>query len=128
NLVTRSPELWNAPQNFISSDTSLPQLLELADYGLSLDAAAVRAAGLTLNDLQTYTTPEGAAVWRIADPGRVRSIVEGIWSAPAMIDTNRQDSTRCTPLPPGVTIDLPAEPVEADEPALAASENTDTAP
>jgi LCP family protein required for cell wall assembly len=128
NLVTRLPELWNAFQNFISSDLSLPQLLELANYGLSLDAANVRAAGLTLNDLQNYTTPEGAAVLRIADPARVRNIVEGIWSAPAMVDTNRQDSNNCTPLPPGVTIDLPAEPVEADEPALAASENTDTAP
>ncbi len=132
NLVTRFPELWSAFQNSISSDMSLPQLIELAQYGVTLDSANVRAGGLTLSDLQNYTTAEGAAVLRIADPARVRNIVEGVWSAPAMVDTNRQDSTRCAPLPPGVTVEQPAEPAEAatepDDPALAASENPESAP
>ncbi|HMN30937.1 MAG TPA: hypothetical protein PKE45_22470, partial [Caldilineaceae bacterium] len=91
DLVARFPELWSAFQNTVSTDLDLVQLMDLADYGSSLDPANVRAGGLTLSDLQSYRTEQGAAVLRIADPAHVRAVVEGVWNAPAMIDTNRQD-------------------------------------
>lgn len=115
NLIVRFPELWGAFQNSVSTDLSLLQLIELARYGGSLDPANVRSSGLTLADLQNYTTEQGAAVLRIADPARVRAIVEGVWEAPTMVDTNRQDTTRCPPLPVGITpADIPADAPTAD--------------
>lgn len=109
NLILRLPELWGAFQNALATDLSLLQLIELARYGTSLDSANVRAGGLTLRDLQSYTTAEGASVLRIADPMHVRNVVEGVWNAPAMIDTNRQDVTRCPVLPVGATPSVPVE-------------------
>jgi len=124
NLVVRFPELWGIFQNKVSTDLSLLELIELARYGGSLDPANVRASGLTLSDLQNYTTEQGAAVLRIGDPAHVRAIVEGVWDAPAMIDTNRQDAGNCPPLPPGVTAentltDAPSPDVAAAEPLTA---------
>jgi LCP family protein required for cell wall assembly len=125
NLIVRFPELWGAFQNTVSTDVSMVTLIELAQYGASLDPANVRAGGLTLSDLQSFTTAEGAAVLRIADPARVRAVVEGVWNAPAMIDTNRQDTTRCPVLPAGATPSIPVDPppvAEAgDEQALSAT-------
>ena len=40
---------------------------------------------------------------RIADPAHVRSVVEGVWQAPAMVDSYRKDVSKCPALPPGVT-------------------------
>jgi hypothetical protein len=99
-------------------------------WGTQLDAANVRAGGLSLSDLQNYTTAEGASVLRIADPGRVRGVVEGIWAAPAMVDANRQDTARCQPLPAGITFntaeDMPdlasVDPDAAGAPAAAVAE------
>jgi LCP family protein required for cell wall assembly len=105
NLILRFPELWSAFQSTVSTDLGLLQIIELARYGTSLEAANVRASGLTLKDLQNYTTDQGAAVLRIGDPAHVRSVVEGVWNAPAMVDTNRQDPNACQPLPAGVTAD-----------------------
>jgi polyisoprenyl-teichoic acid--peptidoglycan teichoic acid transferase len=129
NLILRFPELWGAFQNAISTDLGLFELIDLTRYGTSLDAGNVRAGGLSLSDLQGYRTAEGAAVLRIADPARVRSVVDGVWDAPAMIDTNRQDAERCPVLPAGATPSipaelLPAETVEQDaEPAETAVED-----
>jgi LCP family protein required for cell wall assembly len=127
NLILRFPELWSAFQNMVSTDLSLVELVELGRYGTSLDPANVRAGGLTLADLQNYTTSEGAAVLRIADPARVRAVVEGVWDAPAMVDTNRQDAANCPPLPPGVTPSVPPEAVLA-EPVSASAVITNASP
>jgi LCP family protein required for cell wall assembly len=115
NLIARFPELWSAFQNTVSTDLSLVDLIDLANYGSSLDPANVRAGGLTLSDLQGYRTAQGAAVLRIADPAHVRAVVEGVWNAPAMVDTNRQDANNCPALPAGATPSIPVEP----EPAAA---------
>ena len=109
DLLPRAPALLAAFQNAFSTDLDLLEMLDLADYASTLDPANVRAGGLTLRDLQGYTTAEGASVLRIADPAHVRSVVEGVWNAPAMIDTNRQDAARCPPLPVGATPSVPAE-------------------
>ncbi len=37
-------------------------MLDLMNWGTNLDAGSVRAGGLGLNDLQSYTTAEGASV------------------------------------------------------------------
>jgi LCP family protein required for cell wall assembly len=107
NLILRAPELWGAFQNSFSTDLSLLQLIDLARYGMSLEPGNVRSSGLTLADLQSYVTAQGAQVLRIANPTRVQSIVTGVWtSAPAMVDTNHQDATKCAPLPTGAAADL----------------------
>ncbi|MEZ4728387.1 MAG: LCP family protein [Caldilineaceae bacterium] len=101
NLITRFPELWGAFQDSFATDLSLLQLIELASFGISLDADSVRAGGLTLADLQNYQTAEGAAVLRIVNPGRVRAIVNGVWDASTMASSYRKDPTVCPPLPRG---------------------------
>ena len=108
NLLARFAEIFGAFQNMFSTDLNPLQILDLLNWGMGLDAGAVRAGGLTLYDLQSYTTPEGASVLRIGDPGRVRNLVEGVWSAPAMADSYRKDSTSCPPLPAGVTYNTDA--------------------
>jgi LCP family protein required for cell wall assembly len=103
NLLAKFPDLYGAFQSTFTTDMSVFEMLDLMTWGTNLDAASVRAGGLSLSDLQSYTTAEGASVLRIGDPGRVRAVVEGIWNAPAMVDANRQDTTRCQPLPAGIT-------------------------
>lgn len=99
NLITRFPELWGAFQDSFATDLSLLQLIELASFGISLDADSVRAGGLTLADLQNFQTAEGAAVLRIVNPGRVRAVVNGVWEASSMASSYRKDPTVCPPLP-----------------------------
>src|SRR5690606_19566383 len=127
------PELWSAFQDSVSTDLSLLDLIELARYGISLDSANVRAGGLTLSDLRSFTTAQGAAVLGIGDPARVRAIVEGVWDAPAMIDTNRQDSSSCPPLPAAARVDAlaagpPPPDVETGDVITPTAPITDTAP
>ena len=86
NLIFRFPELWSAFRQMFGTDLSLLQMVEVIRAGLVLEPSSVRAAGISLGDLQNYTTPGGAAVLVIADPGRVRRVVDGIWDAPAMVD------------------------------------------
>ncbi|MEZ4614039.1 MAG: LCP family protein [Caldilineaceae bacterium] len=102
NLITRFPELWGAFQDSFSTDLSLLELIELTRLGLSFDSTNVRSGGLTLADLQGFTTAQGAAVLGIADPGRVRAVVNGVWEAQPMADTNRRAPEQCAPLPQGV--------------------------
>jgi LCP family protein required for cell wall assembly len=103
NLLANFLPLYNAFQSMVTTDLNPLEIVDLLNWGIQLDPAAVRASGLTLYDLQSYTTPEGASVLRIANPAHVRSVVEGVWEAPAMVDSYRKDTTRCQPLPPGVT-------------------------
>ena len=89
---------------------TLLQMADLASWGVSVDPANVRAGGLSLSDLQNYTTAEGAMVLRIGDPQRVANVVAGVWTAPAMIDANRQDVNRCPPLPAGIDFTTASAP------------------
>jgi LCP family protein required for cell wall assembly len=110
NLLLRAPELWSAFQETFSTDLSLLQLVDYAQLALSVDAGNVRAAGISLADLQSYTTSQGASVLRIADQARVQRVVDGIWNAPAMADAYRQDAANCAPIPVGAAIDnVPGE-------------------
>jgi len=132
NLLVKFPELYGAFQSTFTTDMSVLEMLDLMNWGTQLDAASVRAGGLNLSDLQSYTTAEGASVLRIADAGHVRAVVDSVWSAPAMVDANRQDTTHCQPLPAGITfntastapdltaVDLDADPAAAPSPAAVA--------
>lgn len=104
NLITRFPELWSAFQDSFATDLSLIQMVDLVSFGLSLNADNVRSSGLTLADLQSFTTEQGAAVLRIVNPGRIRAIVDGAWEAPAMASSYHKDPTSCPPLPTGSPI------------------------
>ena len=141
NLLSNFLPLYNAFQNMVATDLNPLQILDLLAWGIQLDPASVRASGLTLYDLQSYTTPEGASVLRIANPARVRGVVEGIWNAPAMADSYRKDATRCPALPAGVTFatditeltnnanfntELDAQPAPPD--GIAQPEQTDATP
>jgi LCP family protein required for cell wall assembly len=103
NLLANFLPLYSAFQSMVTTDLNPLEIVDLLNWGIQLDPAAVRASGLTLYDLQSYTTAEGASVLRIADPRHVRNVVEGIWDAPAMVDSYRKDTTKCPALPPGVT-------------------------
>ncbi len=112
NLLARFPDLYGAFQSTFTTDMSVFEMLDMMNWGTNLDAASVRAGGLGLSDLQSYTTAEGASVLRIADPGRVRAVVESVWAAPAMVDANRQDATHCQPLPPGITFNTAGDTID----------------
>lgn len=118
NLVANFLPLYNAFQNMVTTDLNPIEIVDLLAWGIRLEPSNVRASGLTLADLQNYTTPQGAMVLRIADPERVRSIVEGIWGAPALADSYRRDTTQCPALPAGVTFvtDLPGDPAGGEAP------------
>lgn len=111
NLLPQMPVLWTTFRSSFSTDLTLVELLDLMRLGLSLDPANVRASGITLRELQSYTTERGASVLIISDPVAVQSVVNGIWDAPAMVDARRQDASSCAPLPqgvPSVATDAPA--------------------
>ncbi len=99
NLLVQLPELWNAFQQTFTTDLSLLQMADLARFGLSLDAANVRAGGITFGELRSYTTSEGASVLVVADPDLLRWKVNNVWNEPAMVDAYRQNSAACPPLP-----------------------------
>ena len=99
NMITRFPELWSAFQDTFSTDLSMFELIDLTRVGLSFNAKNVRAGGLTLADLEAFTTEQGSAVLRITNPGRVRAIVNGVWDALAMADTNRRAPEQCPLIP-----------------------------
>ena len=121
NLILRFPELYSAFRETFSTDLNLIEMIDLAQFALSLDADNVRASGITLGDLQQASTAGGAAVLMINDPGRVRAVVEGIWDAPAMAEAYSQDSTRCSPIPtyaPNIAADTAAPAAESAAPAV----------
>ena len=137
NLILRLPELWSAYQQIVSTDLNLLQLADYGRWGLSLEAADVRATGLSLADLESYVTEGGAQVLRIADQARVQAVVNGVWDAPAMVDAYRQDAANCPLVPVEVAtqLGLPPEaaspfvsslpaptPIPADEGATAEGE------
>lgn len=99
NLVVRIPELWSAFHDTFSTDLSLLDIISMAQFGLNLEPSKVRSAGITLQELSSHTTAAGASVLVIRDPERVRAVVDGIWEAPAMADTNRQNVERCSAVP-----------------------------
>ncbi len=107
NLLLKFPELWGAFSDTFSTDLGLLEMIQLAQLGLNLEPGNVHAGGLTLADLQSVTTAQGAQVLRINNPMRIRAIVNGVWEAQAMADTGRQDAAACPALPAGVTIDAP---------------------
>lgn len=102
NMITRFPELWSAFSESFSTDLTLLELIDLTRIGLSYGAENVRAGGLTLADLQSFTTEQGAAVLGIGDPGRVRAVVNGVWEAQPMASSNRRAPEQCAPIPTGV--------------------------
>ncbi len=104
DLLPRMPVLFTAFSNTFSTDLSILQIVALMQFGIGLDSSNVRASGITLRELQSVTTEQGAAVLVINDPERVRAVVDGIWDAPAMVDARRQDSNACQPLPQGATL------------------------
>jgi LCP family protein required for cell wall assembly len=118
NALARLPQLYSAFQDTISTDLSLFKIVSLAQFATGLDAANVRAGGLTLRDLQNYTTPGGAQVLIIGNPTRVRNLVAGVWDQPAMADAYRAEAAGCDPLPT-VEVTAGAETVQQSLPATA---------
>jgi polyisoprenyl-teichoic acid--peptidoglycan teichoic acid transferase len=120
NLLPRMPQLFAAFSNTFSTDLSLVEIVSLMQFGTMLDSANVRAGGITLRELQSYTTAQGASVLVINDPTRVRAVVDGIWEAPAMVDARRQDANACQPVPQGVPSVATNDPAPTPEvvPAL----------
>jgi len=104
NLMPKIPALWTAFEDAISTDLTLLQVIDLIRFGVSLDAQNVRSSGITLRELQSYTTERGAAVLVINDPERVKAVIEGIWSAPAMVDAYSKNVEACPPAPDGVPV------------------------
>jgi hypothetical protein len=86
-------------------------------FGVGLDAEKVRASGITLKELQSYTTDRGASVLVITDPTRVQQVVEGIWEAPPMANAYSHDSANCNPIPDGAPSVATESPTPKPAPA-----------
>lgn len=112
NLLLRFPDLWNAFRNMFETDLSLFEMMDLLRIGVGIDPEQIHSSGLTLADLESFRTDLGAQVLRIADPERVRSIVNGVWEAPSVAGTNPSSADSCPPPPVG----LPANPYRTPEP------------
>ena len=110
NLLPRVPQLWTAFRTSFSTDLTLVEMLTLLQFGIGLDSSNVRAGGITLRELQSYTTERGASVLIITDPARVQAVVDGIWNAPAMADAYRKNSAACEPVPEGAPFFAEADP------------------
>ncbi len=78
-------------------------MIGLVRFGMTLDKSQVRAGGIMLTDLRSYRTPQGADVLRIANPNRVRAVVNGVWEAAEMVNARQQNVASCKPLPNGLT-------------------------
>lgn len=110
NLLPQVPGLWQAFDDSFSTDLTLLQMIDLVRFGVGLSAENVRASGITLRELQSYTTERGAAVLIINDQQRVNDVIEGIWSAPPMADAYSKDVNACPPVPDGVPVIASADP------------------
>jgi len=113
NALLRLPELYTAFNDTITTDLGLFDIIGLAQTALSLDASNVRASGLTLRDLQNYTTDAGAQVLVIGNPERVRALVEDVWTAPAMANAFRGRVAGCEEPEPTPEPEPTAAPDEA---------------
>jgi len=121
NLISQMPALFAAFSNTFSSDLSIIDIMSLVQFGMGLDAQNVRATGIGLKDLQSYTTEQGAAVLRITDPAHVRAVVDSVWNSPAMVDARHQNPDACAPLPSGAPSVAEGEPVPSPTPVPAAN-------
>lgn len=122
NLLLKIPELWRLMRNNFATDLTLLEMLEMGNFGLSLDASNVRAGAITVKDLERYITPSGADVLRIADPERIQAIIDGIWDAPPLSTAGQQsDGDGTCPPPPSQLPDylvLATPTPQADEAAV----------
>ncbi len=118
NAIARLPELYLTFRDSITTDISLLEMARMGRTVLALEPENVRATGLTLKDLATYTTPSGAQVLVVGNRQRVRDKVNNIWQAPPMADAYRKDPVTC-PQINGTTADL--VPSATGEPALLAN-------
>lgn len=100
--LTRLPQIWSDLSDMFTTDLTLAQMVDLVRLGMTFSEENVRAAGITLRELQSYRTEQGAAVLRIADPYTVRAVVDGVWEAAPMAAAYAHDANACPPLPAGV--------------------------
>lgn len=147
DFLLRLPELFTAFQQSLSTDLTIVDILFLAREALNLDQRQIHADGISLADLQSYTTNTGAQVLLMNDPLRVRAVVERVWSdeAETLADSFRGNApgtllapatptpvtstiTNTTTITTGVEITegtpaaetptpAPEQPTEADPPA-----------
>lgn len=123
NAILRLPQLYASFRDTISTDLSLFDIIGLAQFGVSLKPENVRAGGLTLKDLQEYTTTQGAQVLIIGNPARVRELVANVWDEPAMADAYRKDGSACEG-----GIPAPAPEATPEQPSATPLPQTGTAP
>lgn len=102
DLLLRAPELWTALRQTFATDLSLLQVLDLARFAITLEPNNVRASALTNKELARYITANGADVLRITDPSKIQAVIDNIWEAPSLANTNHVDPLNCRPKPQGV--------------------------
>jgi len=111
NLVLRIPDLWRALDGKFDTDLSLREIVELAQFGLPLNASRVSTGALTYPELSDYTTPDGGAVLRIRSTEQVQAKLDSLWDGPFMSEISRPANESCPPPPPGAPIFLIPTPV-----------------
>lgn len=112
NLIVRLPQLWSALQGKFSTDLTLLEIVDLAQWGLPLNASRIHTGALTTKELPPWTTPGGGAVLRIADINLVQSTIDSVWEGALMADAVAPDNGVCPAPPP----DAPAFPTPTAQP------------
>ncbi|MCB9148713.1 MAG: LCP family protein [Caldilineaceae bacterium] len=112
NLIVRLPQLWSALQGKFSTDLTLLDIVDLAQWGLPLNSSRIHTGGLTTREVQPWTTPGGGAVLRIVDIDLVQRTIDGVWSGALMANAVAPENGVC-PAPPA---DAPIFPTPTPKP------------
>lgn len=104
NLVLRLPDLWQAMDGQFATDLSLLEIVELAQFGLPLNASRVHAGALTYPELQGFTSPSGGSVLGISSTGAIQTKIDSVWESAPMSDATKPEDEVCPAPPPGAPI------------------------
>ena len=84
--VLKIPALWTAMKDAFATDLRLGDVLALAPVGLELEPQRVRSLSIGRNQVESWTTPEGAEVL-LPIPERVQEVVARLYAPPSTGDT-----------------------------------------
>ena len=84
--VLKIPALWTAMKGAFATDLRLGDVLALAPVGLELEPQRVRSLSIGRNQVESWTTPEGAEVL-LPIPERVQEVVARLYAPPSTGDT-----------------------------------------
>lgn len=97
NFLPNIPALWSALRSSIETDLDLGELLQLAQFGATVDIRSLRGMVLRPPLLTSWVTPQGAYV-QLPDLPAIAAAIDGIWERPPLLETDQAEKY-CPPMP-----------------------------